>query len=293
MALAASAIFGISHGTAAATFEGENGRIAIVGSVTGGPDRLFTMAPDGSMVEEVKGAGTNAGDPSWSPDGRRLVYSRVASKDVEVVVMGSDGGKRHVVARAPIDREFLVNPSWSPDGNRIVYAPSYRSLWTVRADGRDRQRLLRTDLCCVSGPVFAPSGKRISFALDRGIWSVRADGSGVKRLTAPNRPAYDAAPDYGPDGRHIAFERVRRGIFWMRSDGSRVTHLTGAARSAEPSFSPEGDQLAYYSIVQIVEEFCAEIHIYSLKSQDVQTPTPDCYRSGFSAAAPSWGSVAD
>src|SRR5262249_24762169 len=64
-------------GPAEATFPGSNGRIAFI-TVDQGCCEIATMEPDGSDVRQLTHVGPSYGafDPSWSPDGAHLVFSR-------------------------------------------------------------------------------------------------------------------------------------------------------------------------------------------------------------------------
>lgn len=74
-----------------------------------------------------------------------------------------------------------------------------------------------------------------------------ADGSGLKRLT--DHPAYEGAPRFSPDGRHVFFEGEREGraqiyrLDLASGDVERVTE-TGT-RKLGPACSPDGVELAY------------------------------------------------
>ena len=74
------------------------------------------------------------------------------------------------------------------------------------------------------------------------IYVMDADGENQENLS--NHPAYDAQPDWSPDGTKIAFVSRRDGvsqIYVMDADGKNVIRLTeGQGRTEDPDWSPDG-----------------------------------------------------
>ena len=54
-------------------------------------------------------------DPSWSPDGKHILFISTA----DIYVMDADGGNPKNLTNHRRQNEF--SPSWSPDGERIVF----------------------------------------------------------------------------------------------------------------------------------------------------------------------------
>jgi dipeptidyl aminopeptidase/acylaminoacyl peptidase len=106
------------------------------------------MRADGSDVQRVTNGRSNRHEPSWSPDGSRLLY--VHDRDLplgntEIYVVGADGaGDRRLTEYDGRD-DF---PSWSPDGARIVFTRGVtfraQDVYTANADGGMLSKLTTT-----------------------------------------------------------------------------------------------------------------------------------------------------
>ena len=73
--------------------------------------------------------------PSWSPDGRQIVFSRSTPTSYgKLLVIPSAGGNAHDL------HVTGSKPAWGP--SRIAYVgKDYRSIWTIAPDGSHRQRI--------------------------------------------------------------------------------------------------------------------------------------------------------
>jgi len=78
----------------------------------------MVASPDGKIKTDVtQSGGLSELNPSWSPDGRRIVYSELNSG--ELFVIGADGGP---VSRLTSDLLMRAgNPVWAPQGALIAY----------------------------------------------------------------------------------------------------------------------------------------------------------------------------
>jgi Tol biopolymer transport system component len=171
------------------------------------------------------------GRPSWSPDGKRLVYSGEDFAPTPpgnglYVVDVAGGGEPVLLSRGSGD---YTHPDWSPDGRTIAYSwlrcPNCNvvSVRSMRANGR-RERVLalvhKTSIAWQAR--WSPDGKRIVFFWSHEIWTMRGDGSRKRRLTRDND--LDSWPVWSPDGRKIAWTRqqdaLSSAVYVMNADGS-------------------------------------------------------------------------
>jgi TolB protein len=146
--------------------------------------------------------------PTWSPDGRRLIFSMsVAESNPELHVVGADGkGLRRLTrTRGSIDVfGDDTMPDWSADGKTVVFVSNREQrssdLWTMTADGRGQRPVLRRTNTDDWNPRLSPDGRTIAFTQlpfgggPSSVWLVNRDGSGARRLTAGVEPDWRPAP---------------------------------------------------------------------------------------------------
>ena len=71
--------------------------------------QIFTIAPDGSHERRVTDDGSNC-DPSWSPDGMKIVYTSIRNNKSSIWVCNWDGSDQRELTSG-LDAS---QPQWGP-----------------------------------------------------------------------------------------------------------------------------------------------------------------------------------
>jgi TolB protein len=144
--------------------------------------------------------------PSFSPDGRRVVYagivSQVGDTDRGIFAEDADGGGLTTLFDVP--GAYDSGPAWSPDGTRIAFESD------ADVNGANPAR-------------------------DMEIWVMNADGSAPTQLTHDNAHSEGAA--WSPDGRYLAYssgpDNTHEDIHVMTATGQPISQLTTYPKADE------------------------------------------------------------
>jgi Tol biopolymer transport system component len=185
---------------------------------------LFIINADGSGRKQITFSQENK-DPSWSPDGEKIVY--VVNGEPAQVIQVLDL-ESQIITKIYTTTGYLYNPAYSPDGQKIVFSEGF-NLFIMDATGGHIIQITH-DAKAYTNPVWSPDGKRIIFNGQPGpgsfvdLFVINADGSGLTNIT--NSQGYNQCPSWSPDGRKIAFASDRDGnkntlrLFIANADGS-------------------------------------------------------------------------
>jgi TolB protein len=181
---------------------------------------IWLMRADGSDAHQLtlkklicpnvcKG-GAQDNRAAWSPDGKRLVFTRdtyTTPEQFGIFTVGVDGSDLRRLTPKTMN---VDDPAWSPDGGLIAF----------------------------QSPPDPTDGS------EQDIYTIRPDGTGLKKLTSGLGPGWSNGASWSPDGKQIVFAHFpsttgAADLFVMNRDGSDL-HLLAPTALIEngPNWGP-------------------------------------------------------
>jgi Tol biopolymer transport system component len=209
--------------------------------------------------------------PSWSPDGMRLVFvspchispegrpldiSEGPITDSALYMINADGSN---LVALPTEPGGDSEPAWSPDGQRIAFTSLREGkplIYVMDLMDQSVKRLTdpSPDFDAARQPAWSPFGNQIAFAKKRvdtyQIWTVTDAGQGQQPISRGGQQYWDFAPAWSPDGKTLFFtERNAEGpvLPWiislpyeLRDSGSSRRIELGPLPVERPQISADG-----------------------------------------------------
>jgi hypothetical protein len=190
--------------------------------------------PSGAVVGTVGGTKLNNDQPSLSPDGTQVVFTRTSGKNAEakpsIWTAAADGSHLQRLERSGL------NPLWSPAGNRIAYLSpgTTRSAWRLVApQGGASTMLLRNGPGTVFG--WSPDGRWIAFPDLKGrLAIINVATRKVRTLLKLQLPYQVSSAAWSPDSRQLlvvwrppAHSSCPTGLWRVPIDGAKPRLVHG------------------------------------------------------------------
>ncbi|MBC7349543.1 MAG: S9 family peptidase [Candidatus Aminicenantes bacterium] len=224
-------------------------------------------------------------NPSISPDGRRIVFSRSWIDKINdqnrsnIWIIEADGSRlRQLTSGNWRD----TGPVWSPDGQKLVFISDREGseqLYVLFMDTREVARLTNLERA-PQNPVWSPDGKKIAFT------QLVADDRPILPVKLPPRPANAkwAAPaividrlSWRLDGRG-PLPRGQTQVFVVDAvvGGTPVMVTSGDYSHNEPAWSADGQKIYVSAIRKPEPEYAfgdTEIYEINLKTREIKALT--------------------
>jgi len=194
--------------------------------------------------------------PRWSPDGNQIAFtsSRRNSKQEQFYLIPFHGGE----ARPLTDlKGKLGRYSWSPDGRRLVCLLRKKDAAVIEREENEQKKKLGLVARHITRLSFKEDGTGFLPEERWHAWLIDTTTGEATQLTDSDRyEEYD--PSWSPDGQFILFRSNHAedpDLEWDVQDLFIIPVGSGEARKlesppgpkTEPSFSPDGQWIAYYS----------------------------------------------
>ncbi len=189
---------------------------------------------------------------------------------------------------------IALSPHVSPDGSRVAFSGVTKEGWQIQMYSLDLGRLVSFEHFAGDNysPAWSSDGQSLAFSSSRSgnteIYTVGAAGGNPRRLTENKGP--DVSPTWNPKtNAQIAWVSGRTGlpqIYTMASDGTNVVRVTDQGYAVSPSWSPNGQFLAFAWVRNYGpgEPGASDIYVMDIASKQWAQLTHDGGRNDF----PSW-----
>lgn len=218
------------------------------------PSTLWVVSSSGGTPTQITRPGVPAGghgDPAWSPDGKRIVFSTTSTNLGEIWAVAANGG---VPVR--LIANHVLEPVYSPDGRYLYYSLGWTS----------------------------------SFALMRLPLSPAGYPSGTPERAADTGRIRDMHLSFSADGRTVVFSALGavnnlQSVYISPSTALAtgppfaITRDT-SVRKTHPLFSPDGKKLAF-GLLQVGEAYQLMVSAPDGKDQRLVGGTYGIYSGWF------------
>lgn len=224
------------NGGLALSPDGSRLALSVTDSTGARSDITVLHLPDGPATRLTFQGSTNI-RPSWSSDGKTILYASDAGGKMEIWAKHADGSGRPV--RIVSDERPVWEGLWSSDGEWIVYrtddvAAGNGDILAVRTSGDSTPVPLAATPAEETGPALSPDGRWLAYASNvtgrkevyvrpfpdaqNGLWQVSTDGGAEPRWSHDGKELFyrnggdqlvvvevTAAPTFAAGPHHVLF----------------------------------------------------------------------------------------
>ena len=225
-------------------------RIAFISNRTG-ESEIWVMDWNGKNKKQLTKHNSLALAPSWSPDGKNLVFTSFLRGTPAIYLLTPQEGYLKLLWDSG---GVNSSASVSPNGRTIAFASSRDGnvdIYTMPIEGGEALRLT-TARGIDTQPSWAPNGRQIAFTSTRSgspqLYLMDADGSNVRRVSFGG--LFHDESTWAYDGTRIACTTRDEGNFQIATIDAVTNErkvISAPGNNESPCFSPEGSMIAFES----------------------------------------------